>query len=111
MPPPFCPTTYGKRQTFPIPIAQPALTSKNPKRDLKDSRFTNPSSSFFDQFRHFDSSYCHYGYYHYGHFVYFTMTPRPVSMTQTSSILIFTFPFSACTDAMLPFTSVIIGAK
>ena len=44
-------------------------------------------------------------------FVYFIMTFCLVSMTQTSSILIFTFPFSAHTYAMLPFISVIIGAK
>ena len=39
MPPPFCPVTYGKRHTLPIPIAHPALTSINPRRDLNDSLF------------------------------------------------------------------------
>ena len=30
IPPPLLPATYGKRHTFPIPIAQPALISMNP---------------------------------------------------------------------------------
>ena len=32
------PSTYGKRQTLPIPIAQPALTSRKPRRERNDSR-------------------------------------------------------------------------
>ena len=110
MPPPFSPTTYGKRQTFPIPIAQPALTSKKPRRDLKDSRFTNPSSSFND-FCFQSRKITFTQKLQAESFVYFIMMPFSVSMTQTVSILIFTVPFSAVTDARLPLINVIIGGR
>ena len=40
-PPPFSPVTYGKRQTLPMPIAQPALTRRKPVLDLKFSLCIN----------------------------------------------------------------------
>ena len=47
-PPPFSPTRYGNFQTFPIPMAQPALTRIKPSLELKLSlSFTFPYLPFY----------------------------------------------------------------
>lgn len=45
--PPYWPTMYGKRHTFPSPMAHPAETRINPSRDSNVSRSFKSSPLFY----------------------------------------------------------------